>query len=243
MRFLKRLFPYFLAFCAALTLFLFVGNFTIIHGSSMQPVLHAGDIVWVMKVKPYEFFVGKLKQNDIVLLNHDNLYFSKRIAAVPGDTVELYDNSLLINHNKYVPPFALFSRYIDPQPSKALEFRAYLKQESITFTNEANGMYSIKAQHSDYIKMDSLKFIATALAPKNVLRKNRTCSWRKGILENTSNDSSQYYVLSQDLYSGMDSRDFCSISKSAITHKAIFVLFSRNGKNEKNKYSFFQWIK
>lgn len=209
----------------------------------MQPVLHAGDIVWVMKVKPYESMFGKLKQDDIILLNHDKLYFSKRIAAVPGDTVELYDNSLLINHKKYTPPLALFSRYIDPQPLKALEFRAYLEQENIRYTNESNGMYYIKALKSDYEKMDSLKYVATALAPKNVLRKNRTCTWRKGILENTSNDSSQYYVLSQDLYSGMDSRDFCSIPKIAITHKAIFVLFSRSNNKGENKRSYFHWIK
>lgn len=216
----------------------FVGNFTIIHGDSMLPVLHDGDIIWAMKNRWHEYFIAPLKQNDLVIVNKNKNVFIKRIVALPNDSVEIKDNKLLINNTNYLPPQAFISKRMNPKPERALEFRVYLKENAIHFSNAENGLYLLTTTQDKFDEIESQGFISTTLQLSNInkLKKNMA------IKLNNNADSLAYFVLSQDLKFGRDSRDFGPVTESEISHKAMFLIFSRNRTSfsKNNKYTFFK---
>ncbi|MDX1491019.1 MAG: signal peptidase I [Pseudohongiellaceae bacterium] len=85
-----------------------IADLNSISGSSMQPTLLDGDKVWVNKLAydvriPFtDIFLGSVSdpnRGDIIIIDSKaaNKRLVKRIIGVPGDTVYMRDNTLVIN--------------------------------------------------------------------------------------------------------------------------------------------------
>lgn len=206
----------------------------------MLPLLHDGDIIWAMKNQWHEYFIAPLKQNDIVILNKSNKTYIKRVIGLPNDSIILEQNSFVINNETYMPPQAIVSKRINPKASRALEFRAYLKENNIHFSNADNGLYLISSTKETFNQIDSLGFVSANLELSNV---NKSPS-PIGIKLKKNSDTIEYYVLSQDLYFGSDSREFGPVNETEISHKAMFLIFSRNKTSfsPSSQYTFFKTL-
>lgn len=78
----------------------FVGQRTVVDGSSMNPTLIHNDSLWVDKIS-YRF--SNPKRFDIVVFPYkyeENTYYIKRIIGLPGETVSISDGYIYINGNK-----------------------------------------------------------------------------------------------------------------------------------------------
>ena len=63
-----------------------------VSGDSMSPAFHNGEAVY------YNRAVSQYKPGDVVVINlPDGEHFIKRIAAIPGETVEVRDGQLYVN--------------------------------------------------------------------------------------------------------------------------------------------------
>jgi signal peptidase I len=79
-----------------------------VDGPSMQPGLHTGEKVLV-NLLVYDF--GSPKRGDVIVFhppttNDPNLYYVKRVIAVPGDTIEISPTAVYVNgtllHEPYI---------------------------------------------------------------------------------------------------------------------------------------------
>jgi signal peptidase I len=83
-----------------------VGSFKV-YGSSMLPGIEQGDYILVSKAT---YFLGEPQRGDIIVLHSPqdpNTDLIKRIIALPGDTVEIKDNTVFVNDTALVEPYTL----------------------------------------------------------------------------------------------------------------------------------------
>jgi signal peptidase I len=83
-----------------------VGSFKV-YGSSMLPGIEQGDYILVSKAT---YFFNKPQRGDIIVLHSPqdpNTDLIKRIIAVPGDTVEIKDNTVFVNDTALVEPYTM----------------------------------------------------------------------------------------------------------------------------------------
>lgn len=70
-------------------------------GDSMKPVLENGDVVLVNRIK---YNAMTPKRGDVIVFkpggNKDSHYYIKRIIGLPGETVEIIENSIFIDGEK-----------------------------------------------------------------------------------------------------------------------------------------------
>lgn len=76
----------------------------LVEGTSMDPTLHDGERLFVYKTVKY---VGEFKRGDIVIIDGDekNVHYVKRLIGLPGDTVQMKDDTLYINGKKVSEPY------------------------------------------------------------------------------------------------------------------------------------------
>ena len=75
----------------------YVGQRTVVSGSSMYPTLENGDQLLVDKIS-YRF--RKPERFDVVVFRYlykENTYYIKRIIGLPGETVQIVDDVIYIN--------------------------------------------------------------------------------------------------------------------------------------------------
>jgi len=84
----------------------YIASITQVVGSSMDPTLKSGEVLILNKFK-YRFF--DIKREDIISLNYaDTKYLIKRVIGLPGEKIDIINNNLYINDNKY------HERYLSP---------------------------------------------------------------------------------------------------------------------------------
>lgn len=82
---------------AAYLLIHFVVQRVDVYGSSMAPALESGDVLLVEKLTPR---LGRLKRFDVIVFSYryrKNQYYTKRIIALPGETIQIVDGNILID--------------------------------------------------------------------------------------------------------------------------------------------------
>lgn len=89
-------------------IYLFVAQFHKVQGNSMVPTFHTGDYLITEKLS-YRF--REPKRGEIIVLKNprdESQDFIKRIIAVPGDTIEISNNTVYLNDQSikesYLPP-------------------------------------------------------------------------------------------------------------------------------------------
>jgi len=83
-----------------------VGSFKV-YGSSMLPTIEEGDYILVSKAT---YFFNEPQRGDIIVFHSPqdpNTDLIKRIIAVPGDTVEIKNNTVFVNDTALVEPYTL----------------------------------------------------------------------------------------------------------------------------------------
>lgn len=89
--------PIGLALMLALFIRIFIGGATTVQGRSMEPTLHNGDIIIVNRIPAY---FRHIQRADIVVLDsptESGKSYIKRVIGLPGETVEIRDNMILID--------------------------------------------------------------------------------------------------------------------------------------------------
>lgn len=101
--FLKDISKYIIIVIIILFMITFVFSITQVVGNSMDPTLKDGEILILNKFK-YRFF--DIKREDVISLKYaDTKYLIKRVIGLPGDNVEIIDNTLYINGKEYEEPY------------------------------------------------------------------------------------------------------------------------------------------
>lgn len=72
----------------------------IIHGKSMSTTFNENDVCWVKKID-YE-----INRDDVVVASVDGKNVIKRIAAIPGDSIQIINGNLYINEQEYSGEYA-----------------------------------------------------------------------------------------------------------------------------------------
>jgi signal peptidase I len=83
-----------------------VGSFKV-YGSSMLPTIEEGEYIMVSKAA---YFFGEPQRGDIIVFDSPKDPKSdliKRIIALPGDTVEIRDDKVIINGTPLAEPYTL----------------------------------------------------------------------------------------------------------------------------------------
>lgn len=92
------MFGIFTAIFIAVVLNLFLGMTTRVVGVSMEPSLYNGQQVFINR---FLYLVSTPKRGDVVVFlpngNKNEHYYVKRVAAIPGDSVEIRDGVLYVN--------------------------------------------------------------------------------------------------------------------------------------------------
>lgn len=97
--FFKDTFKYLIFIVAILIVAIYVVGLQQVVGSSMYPNFKNNDILILDKIS-YKFI--DIKRGDIVSLYYaDTKYLIKRVVGMPGETIELINNTLYINGTKF----------------------------------------------------------------------------------------------------------------------------------------------
>lgn len=97
--FLLDMLKYVVIVVVILFVIFYVASITQVVGDSMNPTLKSGEVLVLNKWK-YRLF--PIERGDIVSLQYaDTKYLIKRIIGLPGEKVEIKNNQLYINDQKY----------------------------------------------------------------------------------------------------------------------------------------------
>ena len=89
----------------------FVFRIASVLGHSMEPSLSDGDVVILNRLS---FFFSNPRVDDIVAFpspGDTDMFYIKRIIAIPGDEIDFIDNSFYINGSRLGDPFSYYDVY------------------------------------------------------------------------------------------------------------------------------------
>ena len=113
--FLSWTYSLLIAVAIALVLRLFIFDFVVVKGSSMEPTLSTGQVVFVEKVS-YRF--KDPEKSDIVISKYseDKTKYVKRVIANAGDEIRITESELFVNDNQLIEPYILEKMNNDMKP-------------------------------------------------------------------------------------------------------------------------------
>ncbi|QKS69817.1 signal peptidase I [Paenalkalicoccus suaedae] len=75
----------------------------VVEGASMQPSLFDRDRILVNKTTTW---LGEFERGDIVIIQDEsNRHYVKRVIAMPGETLEMQNGTLMIDGQSYTEPY------------------------------------------------------------------------------------------------------------------------------------------
>jgi signal peptidase I len=93
----------FIAVILALVIRYFLFAPFVVEGDSMNPNLHDGDRLIVNKII---YTIGSVKRGEVIVFHAtEEKDYIKRVIALPGDTIELTDDRLIINGKPIEEPY------------------------------------------------------------------------------------------------------------------------------------------
>lgn len=98
LKFFKELIPYVIIIVVVLFVKTYIISPIQVNGVSMTSTLHNGDIMLLNKLQYKRNGVDRF---DIVVIKSHGTHIIKRVIGLPGDTIEVADNTLYINNKKY----------------------------------------------------------------------------------------------------------------------------------------------
>jgi len=98
-----------LCFALALLLFRYVIYIGYVPTESMEPTIMAGDKIFGIRI------LGELEVGDVIVFEHEGTYMVKRIAAVPGDILEINEEKIKIPKDCY---YVLGDNYLNSFDSR-----------------------------------------------------------------------------------------------------------------------------
>ncbi len=101
-KFIKEIYPYIIIVIVALLIKKFLFSPIRVVGPSMNNTLLNGDIMILDKIT-YRF--ENIKRSDIVVIKMEDKYIIKRVIAIPGDTLEYGNNTLILNGKEKEEPY------------------------------------------------------------------------------------------------------------------------------------------
>lgn len=81
----------------AIILNTFIFSSSIVEGISMEPTLKDNDRILINKLT---YILSEPNRGDIVIIQHENKNYIKRIIALPGETIEMSDHTLYIDNEE-----------------------------------------------------------------------------------------------------------------------------------------------
>lgn len=91
LKYFKELIPYVIIIVAVILIRTFIVTPVRVDGNSMNPTFEDGNILILNK------FDHKYDRFEIIVFRYNNKKLVKRVIGLPGDTVEIKDNTLYIN--------------------------------------------------------------------------------------------------------------------------------------------------
>ena len=153
-----------LALVIALLIRTFVFSFVHVQGDSMLETLQDGDI---MLVSMFDRFFGDYERGEVVICNYPGVkgYRVKRVAALPGDTIEIRDQVTYVNGEMVDEPFVEYPARADYGPVTLGEDEYFLMGDNRT--------YSKDSRHSDVgpiVKKEIVGVVRAVIFPFNAIR-------------------------------------------------------------------------
>src|SRR5690625_3215141 len=84
-----------IALILAIILNTFIFSSSIVEGISMEPTLKDNDRILINKLT---YILSEPNRGDIVIIQHENKNYIKRIISLSSDTIEYIDNTRYIYH-------------------------------------------------------------------------------------------------------------------------------------------------
>ncbi len=109
----------------------FVAQPFIVHGASMEPTFESGEYLIVDQLT-YHF--NEPARGDVIILKYprdESVYFIKRIIGLPGETVEMQGDTIVIRP-KDAEAFSLPQEFLDPERTRP-EFGSYTLSDTEYF--------------------------------------------------------------------------------------------------------------
>jgi signal peptidase I len=150
------------------------------------------------------------KRNDIVIFTqpHRSDAFIKRCVALPGDTIIIANDSVLINGGLIAEPYAMHTKpAVDSLVSKAIKLIVPYKGFTIATSSEEWGTYSQLIQQHE----------GKRFSPA---RSDSSFTFQQDY----------FYMLGDNRHNSNDSRHFGPIPESAIVGRATRIIYSKSGE-------------
>lgn len=92
---------------------IFIAQPYIVRGASMEPTFYGGEYIIVDQLS---YRLDEPKRGDVIILRYpkdESVFFIKRIIGLPGETVEIVGEKIVIQRGKDRAPLTLDETYID----------------------------------------------------------------------------------------------------------------------------------
>lgn len=122
----KEILSYLLLIVAVLLIKSFVITPVKVSGDSMYETLHHGDIMMLNRLA-YRF--SNIKRGDIVVVKEEGSKLIKRVIALPGETVEAFENKVLINDEELLEDYLSEKVITDDFAYKAISQKKVLRDD------------------------------------------------------------------------------------------------------------------
>lgn len=133
----------------------FVGQRTVVDGSSMYDTLENGDNLWVSKIS---YLLGEPERFDIVIfpVDDDGTYYIKRIIGLPGETVRIDDEGIIYINEEPLEEAYGYATIIPEMIGRADEGVTLGKDEYFVMGDNRNGSLDSRDENVGNIERERI---------------------------------------------------------------------------------------
>lgn len=103
-----------IALLIVLPIRVFIAQPFIVRGASMEPTFLGGEYLIVDQLS---YRLSEPKRGDVIILKYpkdESVFFIKRVVGLPGETVEIIGEEIIIHPGSGIAPFTLNQNFIEP---------------------------------------------------------------------------------------------------------------------------------